>query len=132
MANMRKIAVIGCCAMLVAAAGITAALIKPETAEGEKSFSVQVSSQRDGIERTQEYSSEHEYFGQWCREQDFITWEESTYGLYSTAVDGCSENIDEQYWWCLMVDGESAMTGADELPINDGSTYRFELMQGWE
>lgn len=132
MANYKKIGVLCGCAALFAAAAIVAAVTSAQPEEGVKHFTVEVYSERDSIDRSSDHTSELDYFGQWCREQDFIEYEESTYGIYITAIDGCAENMDEQYWWCLLENGESTMTGADELPISDGSVYRFELKQGWE
>lgn len=126
----RYAVIYGCTALFLIAAMIVL-LNAPKTSEGGKEFTLTVYSERDGINRTETYTSEYEYFGQWCREQDFITWEDSAYGIYITAVDGCSENMDEQYWWCITVDGESASTGADEIPLTDGGKYGFELKQGW-
>lgn len=131
MANVKKIAVLCGCGVLFASAAVVAGLTAAKPEDGTKSFTVEVFSGRDGVDRSQECSSELDYFGQWCREQDFIEWQESGYGIYISAVDGCSEDIDEQYWWCIMVNGESAVSGADELPITDGTVYRLELMQGW-
>lgn len=131
MANKKKIAVLCGCAVLFIAAGVIVAVTRPETEEGAKSFTLEVYSERDGIDRSTEYESDYEYFGQWCREQDFITWQDSDYGIYITAVDGCAEDMNEQYWWCIMENGESSSVGADELPLSDGSVYRLELKQGW-
>lgn len=132
MANVKKIAVLCGCGVLFAAAAAVAAATAAKPEEGVKSFTVEVYSERDGIDRSGAYTSSHDYFGQWCREQDFIEWQEGGYGIYIIAVDGCAEDIGEQYWWCITENGESVMTGADELPVSDGSVYRLELKQGWE
>lgn len=132
MANVKRIAVISGCAVLFAAAGVVAAFTAPKGTEGSKTFTVEVCSERDSINRSESFSSQQEFFGMWCREQDFITYNESDYGIYITAVDGCSEDIENQYWWCVMENGQSASVGADELPITDGSVYRLELKKGWD
>ncbi|MDE6591915.1 MAG: DUF4430 domain-containing protein [Oscillospiraceae bacterium] len=131
MANKTKAAVLIGCGVLFAGAAAIAAFTVPETADGEKNFTFEVYSERDDFSSSEEYSSDCEYFGQWCREQDFIGYSESEYGIYIHSVNGFEEDMDEQYWWCVMVDGESAALGADFLPITDGSSYRLELKQGW-
>ncbi len=131
MANAKRIGILCGCAAVFIAAGVIAAVNLPETSDGEKSFTFEVYSERDGIDRSMDCSTDDEYFGQWCRKQDFIGWEDSSYGIYIKSVDGCAENIEEQYWWCVMENGEASSVGADDLPINDGSVYRLELKQGW-
>lgn len=39
--------------------------------------------------------------------------------------------MENQYWWCISVNGESSTTGADEIPLMDGDIYNFTLKQGW-
>lgn len=130
----KRIGVIACCVVLFGAAGVIVALTSGLTGgeEGEKKFTLTVLSERDGINRSEEYSSECKYFGQWCREQDFISYKESSYGIYITAVDGCAEDMGEQYWWCVTVNGESSLTGADEIALESGSVYGLELKKGWD
>ena len=41
------------------------------------------------------------------------------------------EDLANQYWWSVLVNGESAVTGAEQIVLEDGVTYSFVLMQGW-
>ena len=41
------------------------------------------------------------------------------------------EDLTNQYWWSVLVNGESAVTGAEQIVLEDGVTYSFVLMQGW-
>ena len=43
------------------------------------------------------------------------------------------EDMDNQYWWCVTVNGESIMLGADEIPLTEGDTYTFDfsLLDRW-
>lgn len=131
MANKTKAAVLIGCGVIFAGAAAVVAFTMPETEDGSKDFTLEISSPRDNFSSSEEYSSDCEYFGQWCREQDFIGYNESEYGIYIYSVNGFEENMDEQYWWCITENGESVMVGADSLPLTDGSTYRLELKQGW-
>ena len=65
------------------------------------------------------------------RTLDYAIWEDSTYGIYIKGFYNILEDMDNQYWWCVMVDGESAVTGADEIILEEGKEYSFVLMQGW-
>jgi len=58
-------------------------------------------------------------------------YEESDYGIYITGFDGMEQDLDNQYWWCVSVNGQTATTGADEIPLQDGDVYNFTLTQGW-
>ncbi|MCM1577423.1 MAG: DUF4430 domain-containing protein [Ruminococcus sp.] len=131
MANKTKAAVLIGCGVLFAGAAVLAAVTLPETETGLKDFTVEVYSERDGYSTSDNYSSDLEYFGQWCREQDFIGYSESDYGIYIYSVGGFEEDMDEQYWWCITENGEIAQVGADSLPLNNNSVYRLELKQGW-
>lgn len=131
MANKTKAVVLIGCGVLFAGAAVLAAVTVPETSGGGKSFTLEIYSERDGYSSSSEYSSEYEYFGQWCREQDFIVYNDSEYGMYIVSVNGMAEDSGEQYWWCIMTNGEDASAGADQLPLTSGTDYRLELRQGW-
>ncbi len=118
-------------AILVVVGVIAGVLNYRATQEGVKHFKVEVTSERDGYSQTTECESEEEYVGAFLRTFEECDWEESDYGIYIKGFDGMSEDIANQYWWCVMVNGESAVTGADEIPLQDGETYNFVLMQGW-
>ena len=110
---------------------VAVVLNQKSTTEGMKSFKVQIVSERDGYDQTTEYESDAEYLGEFLRTLDGCDYQESDYGIYITGFDGMNEDLDNQYWWCVSVNGEAAVTGADEIPLQDGDTYNFTLTQGW-
>lgn len=118
-------------AILVIAAIVAGALNYRETQTGKKVFQVEVVSDRDGYSETTEYTSDAEYLGEFLRTMEGCEWQESDYGIYITGFDGMMEDMDNQYWWSVSVNGESSMTGADEIPLTNGDVYNFTLMQGW-
>lgn len=118
-------------AILVIAAIVAGALNYRETQAGKKKFQVEVVSDRDGYSETKEYVSYAEYLGEFLRTMESCEWEERDFGIYITGFDGMMEDTDNQYWWSVSVNGESSMTGADEIPLTDGDVYNFTLMQGW-
>lgn len=128
----QKIMLAAVFAAILAVAGIAAGVLNYRAIqEGRKTFQVEVVSERDDYYQIGEYSTEEEYLGAYMRTYEGCEWEESDYGIYIKGFNGRSEDIDNQYWWCVMVNGESATTGADEIPLQDGDTYSFVLMQGW-
>ena len=99
--------------------------------EGEKSIIVQINSERDGYSFEESYSTNEEYLGTFLDSEGLIGFTESQYGRYITSAKGYEAKDDEQSWWCISVNGESAMTGVDEIVINDGDTYSLELKIGY-
>lgn len=99
--------------------------------EGGKSITVQVESQRDNYSFNQTYSTDEQYLGDFLDKEGLIGFDTSEYGRFITSVQGYAANDDEQSWWSISVNGESAMTGVDEIAIADGDTYLLELKIGY-
>lgn len=118
-------------AVLAVVGVVAAALNYRVTQEGMKRFQVEVESQRDDYLKETQCESDKEYLGEFLRTMEGCEWVDGDYGIYINGFDGKKEDLDNQYWWCVYVNGESATTGADEIPLQDGDTYRFVLMQGW-
>lgn len=118
-------------AILVIAAVVAGALNYRAAQEGLKKFQVEVISDRDSYSQTTEYRSYAESLGEFLRTMEGCEWQESDYGIYITGFDGMQEDMENQYWWCVSVNGESSTTGADEIPLMDGDIYNFTLKQGW-
>ena len=128
----QRLLVIAVFAAVLLIVGVAAgALNKKQTQEGIKHFSIEVVSERDNYYSSMECESGEEFLGGYLRTMEGCEWQESDYGIYITGFEGMKEDTENQYWWCVMVNGESATTGADGIPLQDGDTYRFELMQGW-
>lgn len=115
--------------MLVAVLGV--GITQKRGSADEKEFTMEVISERDQFYHETEEISNCEFLGQWMRETDLWQYTDSDYGIYVQGYQGYMENLDEQYWWCLSVNGEVSSYGADEVPIEDGAKYTWELKQGW-
>lgn len=128
----QKITLAAVFVLVLAVIGVVAGVLNyRQTQEGVKHFKVEVTSERDGYSEITDCESEEEFLGAYIRTFEGCEWQESDYGIYITGFSGMSEDIDNQYWWCVLVNGESVMTGADEIPLQDGYTYNFILKQGW-
>lgn len=99
--------------------------------EGAKSVTVQVADERDNYSFEEKYNTDEQYLGNFLDSQGIIGFTESQYGRYITSVQGYEANDEEQSWWCISVNGESAVTGVDEIVINDGDVYMLELKIGY-
>lgn len=116
---------------LVVAAGIVVCLNMPKAAAGQKEFTVEVKSERDAFDETTNCKSDMEYLGEYLRTFEGLEFDETEYGIFITGFKGMEQDMDNQYWWCVYVNGESATLGADEIPLNDGDAYALVLTQGW-
>lgn len=117
--------------LLLAAMSVVLIFYVKKPNEGTKKFTVSVESERDGYSKSFEVKSDLDSLGDYLRTWDKCAWEDSTYGIYVHGFDGNMEDIDNQYWWCVFVNGESAVTGCDDIMLADGDEYKFTLMQGW-
>ncbi len=104
---------------------------KDEPAEGIKNITLQVVSERDSYDFEKKYGTEEEYLGDFLDKEGIIGFDTSEYGRFITSVNGYAASNDDQSWWNVMVNGESAVTGVDEIVIEDGAEYRLELKIGW-
>lgn len=132
MTKKQKITLVSVFATILVVIGVIAGVLNyRSTQAGVKEFKLEVVSERDGYLEVTDCKSGTEYLGEFLRTYESCIWEDSTYGIYIKGFDGMMEDIDNQFWWCVTVNGESVMTGADEIPLADGDTYTFTLMQGW-
>ncbi|MBQ2936060.1 MAG: DUF4430 domain-containing protein [Lachnospiraceae bacterium] len=132
MTKKQKITLVSVFAAILVVIGVIAGVLNYRaTQAGMKEFQVEVVSERDGYLEITDCKSDAEFLGEFLRTYESCVWEDSTYGIYIKGFDGMMEDIDNQYWWCVTVNGESVMTGADEIPLADNDTYTFTLMQGW-
>lgn len=132
MSKKTKTIIISIFAALVVIIAVLAIVFnKKETSAGSKKFTLQITSERDGFDDTIEAKSSEEFLGQYLRTVDGLEYQDTEYGIYITGYKGMSEDIDNQYWWRLDVNGEASMTGADSVPLADGDAYALVLVQGW-
>lgn len=140
MNKKQKLTLVSVFAAILVIAAIAAGVLNDHAAQvsmdhaaqaGMKEFQMEVVSERDGYSETMEYKSDAEYLGEFLRTLEGCEWQESAYGIYIIGFNGMREDMDNQYWWCVSVNGQSSVTGADEIPLMDGDIYNFTLKQGW-
>ena len=132
--SMSKKAKIGSVVALVALIAImvvVAVVNKGTSDKGEKTVTIEVISERDGLNESETISTDYENVGEILHDLDYCSWEESSYGTYVTGFYDKMEDIDNQYWWCFIVNGETSVNGVDSQPVADGDVYTFQLVQGW-
>lgn len=132
MKKKQKIILVSVFAGIVLIAAIAAGILNYRTTqEGMKEFQIEVISDRDSYLETTDCKSDAEYLGEFLRSFEGCEWQDSEYGIYITGFNGMQQDIENQYWWCISVNGEVSSTGADEVPLQEGDVYTFTLTQGW-
>ena len=99
---------------------------RPATSQGSKTITVTVI-HADGSEKKVTIRTDAEYLAEALLAEGLVSGEDGQYGLTIITVDGEAAvwETDNAYW-AIYVGEEMAMTGASEIPVYDGSTYKLE------
>lgn len=130
MKNRKPLIAVLLLVILVAVATVCWLAFGPETVEGSKTITVDVT-HLDGQTNTFTIHTDAEYLREAMEQEGLIAGTESQYGMYILTVDG--ETVDEtkQQWWCYTKSGERVDYGVDACAIADGDHYEFVLSVGW-
>ena len=116
--------------VLIAAMAVIYVSTRPATAEGEKSFTVEVI-HGDGSEKTFTYQTDAEYLGEVLLDEGLIQGEVNQFGLYIITVDGEDAIYEEDgAYWALYEGEDYAQQGIDETPVLDGSEFSLVYTVG--
>lgn len=122
------IAVIAVVAVLALLLGIYF-VTRPNAAEGEKAFTLTIV-HSDGTSKDLEITSNEEFLAPALIAEGVLTDEGIETGMYNT-VDGELASWDaDQAYWGFYINGEYAMTGVNDTPIEDGAAYKLEYTIG--
>ena len=115
------VALIACVAAML---GIFLAT-RPETVEGDKTITVTVV-HKDGSEKVFTCATDEEYLGKVLVNENIVVGSYGEFGLYFDTADGekADWNVDNG-WWQVFVGEEAAITGADQIPIADGDSFKL-------
>ena len=98
---------------------------RPSTAAGSKNFTVTVI-HGDGSSKDFEYSTDAEFVGEVLMEEGLVSGDMGDHGLYIKEVDGEKAVYEEDNaYWGIFVGEEAAMSGIDQIPIEDGAVYKL-------
>lgn len=103
--------------------------IKPNN--NEKSFTMVITSERDDFDKKIKCSSSKTTLGEYVQTLDYCNWEKSEYGTYITGWYDMNQDLDNQYWWAVYVNGEKSPNGVDKIELKNGDEYEFILTKGW-
>ena len=124
---MNKKTIIAILAAVLAVALLATAyfLLRPQTQEGMKSFTLTIV-HKDGTSKDMNMKTDAEFLGAYLEEEGIIKGEEGQYGLYIKEVDGEKAVYEEDNaYWAFYEGEEYASKGIDLTPITDGAVYRL-------
>ena len=115
------VALIACVAVMLGIFVVT----RPETGAGSKTVTVTVV-HKDGSEKVFTCATEEEYLGKVLVNENIVVGSYGEFGLYFDTADGekADWNVDNG-WWQVFIVEEAAITGADQIPIADGDTFKL-------
>ena len=98
---------------------------RPETVTGIKTITVTVV-HKDGSEKVFTCPTEEEFLGKVLVNENIVVGSYGEFGLYFDTADGekADWNVDNG-WWQVFIGEEAAITGADQIPIADGDTFKL-------
>ena len=96
---------------------------RPDTAAGEKSFTLTVI-HNDGTEKVFELTSAEEFLGPALVAEGIIVESDSP-GLYNTVDGETADYSRDQSFWEFFVNGASAVEGMNTTPITEGAQYKL-------
>ena len=86
---------------------------------------------KDGSTKEFNLETTEENLGAALLNEGIISGSDGEYGLFVTTVDGETADEGNQEWWCLTIAGETATSGVDSTPIEDGGVYELTLTVGY-
>ena len=115
------------CGTTEPAAGLWENAIYTENTEignGEKTLTIDVVAEEKTVTIT--VNTDKDTLGEALIDEGFIAGDEGAYGLYVKFVNGIEADYDKtQTYWGITKNGESVMTGVDQIEISDGEKYEF-------
>ena len=98
---------------------------RPETVTGTKTITVTVV-HKDGSEKVFTCATDEEYLGKVLVNENIVVGSYGEFGLYFDTADGekADWNVDNG-WWQVFIGEEAAITGADQIPVANGDTFKL-------
>lgn len=117
--------------LLVAALAFTAYwfFLGPKSAEGDKQITIRVLVEKEDIDKTFTYDTDHEFLGQLVKENEEdlgAKINEMGGSFVEGMVDYVADGSNNEFF-SIKINTMDAMVGIDEIPLYDGDTYTFEL-----
>ncbi|MFW5985568.1 MAG: DUF4430 domain-containing protein [Halanaerobiaceae bacterium] len=110
--------------------GVYNLILAPEGEEGLKEVTIEVIIEKEDVEETFTYETEHEFLQELLDEKESeleASFETSERGTMVTGMMDYEAQDGE--FFALLVNDEQAETGSEEIVLQDGDKYTFELTE---
>lgn len=104
--------------------------LAPKGVEGEKEVIMEIIAEQENIHENFTYHTDYEFLYELMKEKEKeigAGFEDSSLGIMLTGLMNYSANADNNEYFHILVNGEDAMTGIQEIPLNNQDHYIFEL-----
>lgn len=101
---------------------------RPQGTQGAKTITVTVVHQ-NGSEKSFTCHTDAEFLDTVLLDEKIVEGEMGEFGLFFQTAD--SETAEGEGWWKICVGEEAASTGASQIPVTDGTTYKLVYTIGW-
>lgn len=105
-------------------------LIVPNAVEGEKEVTIHIINDKENVDETFTYNTDHEYLIDLLEEKQEelgITFQEYDFGKMVTGMMDYVVDEGNNEYFHIYVNGEDATTGPGEIPLKNKDTYTFQL-----
>lgn len=102
----------------------------PETLEGDKEVTLEIIIENQDIEESFIYNTEQEILYELLKEKEEelgVNFQSFSHGTMVTGL--LNYNTAENEYFHIYINNEDALTGVDEIVLQDGDTYLFELKE---
>lgn len=99
----------------------------PSAQEGAKEVTIEIIAESQEISETFTFNTDAEFLYDLLVEKQEELKAEFGEGGFVTGLMGYTANVDNKEFFSLIINGEFAVTGAKETPVEDGAVYKFEL-----
>lgn len=104
--------------------------LSPKAEEGEKEVKIEVVVEKEDINETYTFNTDHEFLLDLLEEKKDelgASFTDYDFGTMVTGMKGYEAQESEQEYFHIIVNDEDAETGPKDIPVKDGDTYKFEL-----
>lgn len=102
----------------------------PEGVEGEKEVALQIVIEKEDIDETFNIKTNGEFLVNLIKENEEklgVSLKDTDYGTMITGLMNYTADEDNKEFFHISINGQDAMNGIDEIPINNGDKYIIEL-----
>lgn len=104
--------------------------IVPAGTEGEKEVAIQVINEKENVDKTFTYNTDHKYLIELLEEKQDelgVSFQEYDFGKMVIGMLNYVADDSNNEYFHIYVNGEDATTGPGEIPLNNEDVYTFEL-----